>query len=115
MPNCAECKESRQEITTITLPTIVYERDKERDHQDKRRLVILIIILIAALILSNLAWAIYENSFETVETAVTENFEAKAKDDSVAVITRQGSVSIGGSGEIYEDNYNPDAETQEWK
>lgn len=114
MANCTECREARAE-TTVTLPVILYDRDKERQQQDKKRLWILIIILIAALIISNSAWALYENSFETVESTTTESFEAKARDDSVAVITRQGSVNIGGNGQIYEDNYDPDAETQEWK
>ena len=107
MANCTECREARAE-TTVTLPVILYDRDKERQQQDKKRLWILIIILIAALIISNLAWAIYENSFETV----SESYQADAVQDGVAVISRQGSVNVG-DGTIYESNTEA-PEFEEW-
>ena len=114
MPNCEECRDNRA-LEAQVLPVIVHESNMERQQQDKKRLWLIIIILIAALILSNLGWAIYENSFETVESTTTESFEARARDDSVAIITRQGSVSIGGDGEVYEDDYDQNTETQDGK
>ena len=107
MPDCATCKESRKMI-----PAIVHEADMERQQQDKKRLWIIIIILIAALILGNGAWIYYESQFETVTTASSEQYEANAEDDGVAVITREGVVNIG-DGTIYTDYDYENADAQD--
>jgi len=107
MPDCATCKESRKVI-----PAIVHDADMERQQQDKKRLWIVIIILIAALILSNGAWVYYNSQFETVTTETTEQYEANAEDDGVAVITREGVVNIG-DGEVYTDYFDKNEDAQD--
>lgn len=51
----------------VSIPYVVYESQQERSDKQQKRLFILCIILIAALIASNLGWVIYESQFETVE------------------------------------------------
>lgn len=51
----------------VSIPYVVYETQQERSDKQHRRLFILCIILVIALIASNLAWIIYESQFETVE------------------------------------------------
>lgn len=47
------------------VPYIVHESAMARNERTQRRLWILVIILIAAILLSNLAWIIYESQFDT--------------------------------------------------
>lgn len=51
----------------VSIPYVVYETQQERSDKQQKRLFILCIILIVALIASNLGWVIYESQFETVE------------------------------------------------
>lgn len=55
------------EEQVVSIPYVVYESQQERSDKQQKRLFILCIILIAALIASNLGWVIYESQFETVE------------------------------------------------
>lgn len=55
------------EEQVVSIPYVVYESQQERSDKQQKRLFILCIILIVALIASNLGWVIYESQFETVE------------------------------------------------
>lgn len=50
-----------------SIPFVAHESALHRLEKANRRVWILCIILVAALILTNLAWLIYEKQFETVE------------------------------------------------
>lgn len=68
-------KDLKEQMQGISL--VAYEASAERNTREKKSLVIcftcIIIALIIALIGSNLAWLLYENSMETVtETVTTE-------------------------------------------
>lgn len=89
----------------VMIPYFVHEGEMARAERQSKRLWILIIILIVALVGTNLAWVIYENQFQT-ET-YTETYEAHADGNSNAVLNGSGEVNIyGGNGEVHEDG-NP--------
>lgn len=67
MPDCKTCKENR-----ATVPYIVHESEMARKERTEKRLWIVILVLIVCLVGSNLAWAIYESQFETIETESTD-------------------------------------------
>lgn len=58
------------------MPYIVHESAMARNEREKKRYCVIIIILIAALILSNAAWIYYESQWEVVEqTEITQDNE----------------------------------------
>lgn len=65
--DCRTCKEQRQ-----TVPYIVHEADMARQERTIKRLWILLIIVIFLLVGSNIAWLMYESSFEEVAATTTE-------------------------------------------
>ena len=67
MSDCRTCKEQRQ-----TVPYIVHEADMARQERTIKRLWILLIIVIFLLVGSNIAWLMYESSFEEVAATTTE-------------------------------------------
>lgn len=56
----------------VEIPYFVHETDMERLERANKRNFILILVLIVALIGSNLAWTIYESQYEDVVTATQE-------------------------------------------
>ena len=100
MPDCNSCREYGQ-----TVPAIVHDADMDRQQEDKKRLWIVIVILILALLISNTAWVIYESQFEEVTTSTMEEYEVSAEGDGIAVINDSGVVHVG-EGETYSNNYN---------
>lgn len=59
---CDGCKSS-----TAVIPFAVHEHDMTRLERDNKRLWLVVIILIAALIATNMAWIVYEASEVTVD------------------------------------------------
>jgi len=64
-----------------SVPYIVYEQEKIHASRAQRRWFVICIVLIAALIASNLGWIIYESQFETV-TETIEEYEYEIQQDS---------------------------------
>ena len=56
----------------ISIPYVAHEASVSRLEKTNKRMFILCIILIAALIFSNVAWIVYEMQFETVEEIAEE-------------------------------------------
>ena len=67
MPDCKSCKEKVKDVSYI-----VHESAMARMERTVKRLWITIILLIALLVGSNALWIVYENSFEDVETTITQ-------------------------------------------
>lgn len=67
MPDCNACKDNR----TPSVPYILHESEMFRAERCFRRLWLLCVALIMALLLSNLAWAVHVFNAEQ-ETTVTE-------------------------------------------
>lgn len=80
-----------------------YEASAERHTREKRNIIvcftIIVITLIIALIGTNVAWLIYENSMETVtetETITTETVETITYEDIEQSTDNGGNNVIGG-------------------
>lgn len=70
MPDCKSCKETRQ--STGPVPRWAYEVEMAHKERTERRLWVVILVLILALIGSNAGWIWYESQFETVSTTTQE-------------------------------------------
>ena len=82
-------------MNEINVPYIAYEAELSRMERMNRRLWIIVLVLIAALIVTNAAWLYYENQFEDV---VTVTQESSTEDGGNAIVNNEGSV-IYGEGE----------------
>lgn len=84
----------------VSVPYIVHESAMARSERHSKRLWIVILVLIGALIGTNLAWIVYESQFEDVVTTTEENILVDADDNGVANY-------IGNDGDIYNvEDYN---------
>ena len=63
------------------VPFAAHEASLARSERHNKRLWIVILVLIGALIASNLAWIIYENSFEEVTTTTEEYYDVEQDAD----------------------------------
>ena len=61
-----------KENEMVTIPYFVHEGDMARLERSNKRMFILVILLIMALIGSNFAWIMYERQFEVTETTITQ-------------------------------------------
>ena len=86
------CNNCGTENINVTVPYVVHESAMARSERHNKRLWVVILVLIGALIGTNLAWIIYENSFEEVIT--TEEIIVDAEDNGNANY-------IGQDGNIY--------------
>ena len=66
----------------ITVPYIVHEGEMARMERMNRRLWIVILVLIAALIVTNAAWIYYENQFEDVSVSQEVQQETSGDGDN---------------------------------
>ena len=91
------CNGCGTEKLNVSVTYVVHESAMARSERHNKRLWIVILVLIGALIGTNIAWIIYENSFEEVIT--TEEIIVDAEDNGNANY-------IGQDGNIYngEDN-----------
>ncbi len=71
---CKNC--GNAESTNVTVPYVVHESAMARSERHNKRLWIVVLVLIGAFIASNLAWVIYENSFE--DYVITQEVEQDA-------------------------------------
>ena len=93
-------------METNSVSFVAFESMKATMERTIRRLWILTIILVLLLFGSNAAWLHYENSFAD---EVTETYNSQVDGDGgLAIVNRDGSVSYGGTGDLYQkDNQNP--------
>lgn len=71
----------------LSIPYIVHESEMARQERTVRRLWILCIVIFLAFVLSNVAWIVYENSFEDI--AVEQEVD-----------TGEGAAYVTGIGDI---------------
>lgn len=103
MADCNTCKEKKKAVEPV--PYIVHESAMARQERNNKRLWIVVIILIAALILSNAAWIYRESQFETVETKeVTQDVDTG---DGTAIVSGIGDVNYGESETDSQNNETP--------
>lgn len=101
MADCNTCKEKRKSLEPV--PYIVHESAMARQERNNKRLWIVVIILIAALILSNAAWIYYESQF--VDESWT--YEATTDDGGNAIANGDGEVNYYGESESDPQEKNP--------
>lgn len=90
---CNGCGADNQvDNQNVAVPYVVHESAIARSERHNKRLWIVILVLIGSLIGTNLAWLIYENSFEEVST--TEEIIVDADDNG-------NENYIGQDGNIY--------------
>jgi len=65
----------------LSIPYVVYEQEKEYQRRLNFKFFVIIIVLIVALIGSNIGWIIYESQFETV-TETTEEYQYDVEQDT---------------------------------
>lgn len=67
------CNNCGSENMNVNVPYVVHESAMARSERHNKRLWIVILVLIGALIGTNLAWIIYEAQFDVVEeTTITQ-------------------------------------------
>jgi hypothetical protein len=71
---CNNCNTAENQ--NVVVPYVVHESAMARNERHNKRLWIVILVLIGALIGTNLAWIIYENSFE--DYVITQDVEQDA-------------------------------------
>ena len=91
-------KDLKEQMQGISL--VAYEASEERHTREKKNIVIcftcIILALIIALIGTNLAWLLYENSKETVTEAVTTETVETTTYDGVEQNTDGGGNNVIG-------------------
>lgn len=91
------CNKCGMENKNSNVPFVVYQATAARQERQIRRMWIVVLVLIVALIASNLAWIVYESSFE--ETITTEEIIIDADNNGNANY-------IGQDGNIYNGENN---------
>lgn len=78
----------------LSIPYVVHEGDMARLERTNKRLWILCLVILVALVGSNCCWIWYESQWEDVETTTTQEV-------SQDVDTGNGSAYVAGIGNIY--------------
>ena len=87
------------------VPFAAHEASLARSERHNKRLWIVILVLIGALIASNLAWIIYEAQFETAETITEEyDIEQDAEGGNNNSIINGGSIVNGETEDKIQEN-----------
>ncbi len=100
-----KCNHCGTDKNPDSVPYIAHESAMARSERNSKRLWIAILVLIVALIGTNLAWIIYENSFEEVVT--TEKIIVDAEDNGNANYIGQDGDIYNGEDYCKENNQNP--------
>lgn len=99
------CNNCQTDGANVTVPYVVHESAMARSERHNKRLWIVILVLIGALIGTNLAWAIYESQFETVETITEEyDIEQDAEGGNNNSIINGGSIVNGETEDKVQEN-----------
>ena len=99
------CNSCGAENQNIVVPYAAHEIAIATSERHSRRLWIVILVLIFALIASNLAWIIYEAQFETVETTTEEyDIEQDAEGGNNNSIINGGSIVNGETEDKVQEN-----------
>ena len=102
---CNNCNTA--ENPNVNVPYVVHESAMARSERHNKRLWIVILVLIGALIGTNLAWIIYEAQFETVETITEEyDIEQDAEGGNNNSIINGGSIVNGEAEDKVQENNN---------
>lgn len=88
-----KCNNCATESQNITVPYVVHESAMARNERHNKRLWVVILVLIGALVASNLAWIVYNSQFEVVEESVAIEQENDNGDNNY--IGENGDITYG--------------------
>jgi hypothetical protein len=108
---CDGCKNKvyTEEEKMLTVPYVVHQSAAARQERQIRRMWIVVLVLIGALIGTNIAWVVYENSFEDVVTTTEEHYDVKQNADGGGdnnSVINGGVVNGEAENQVYEENDN---------
>ena len=99
------CNSCGTENQNIVVPYAAHEIAIATSERHSKRLWIVILVLVVALIASNLAWIIYEAQFETVGTITEEyDIEQDAEGGNNNSIINGGSIVNGETEDKVQEN-----------
>lgn len=87
---CNSCGTEKQ---NVNVPYVVHESAMARSERNSKRMWIVILVLILALIGTNLAWIIYNSQFEIVEKSTVVEQENSNGDNNY--IGNDGDITYG--------------------
>ena len=86
---CDECKRCamNDDMTNVVMSSADWQRSEQRHLRREKRFVGIIVLLILLLVGSNMAWLIYENSFDVVaETMETYEIVQESSETNNSII-----------------------------
>lgn len=89
------------------VPYIMHEADMARMERANKRLWIVVIILIAALLGTNAAWIVYESQYQTVDTTIQD---VQQEADNQSINNFIGGDSYGKPSEGDDNTYKNQSE-----
>jgi hypothetical protein len=94
---CDGCKNKiyTEEEKIMTVPYIAHQSAAARQERQMRRMWIVILVLIGALIGTNLAWIIYNSQFEVVEETTETNVTQENDNGDNNYIGNDGDITYG--------------------
>lgn len=90
---------------------IVHKDDKERMERTNKRLFISLMVVLGMLFASNIAWVLYEMSYETFY--VEQRAESDTGDSTALLTTGEGSVNYYGNASKAGDDLPGEEEQQQ--
>ena len=92
---CDGCKNKvyTEDEKMLTVPYVAHQSAAARQERQMRRMWIVILLLICALIGTNLAWVIYNSQFEIVEESVMVEQDNESGDNNY--IGNNGDITYG--------------------
>lgn len=90
-----KCNNCVTESQSITVPYVVHESAMARNERHNKRLWVVILVLIGALVASNLAWIVYNSQFEVVEESTETNITQENDSGDNNYIGNNGDITYG--------------------
>lgn len=81
-----ECNNCGKIDPNASIPFAAFEANEQRHERKERNFFIVILVLIGLLVLSNLAWLLYQSQFEVVEETETYSISQESEGDANSII-----------------------------
>lgn len=81
-----ECNSCGKIDPNASIPFAAFEANEQRHERKERNFFVVILVLIGLLVLSNLAWLLYEAQFEVVEETETYSISQESEGDANSII-----------------------------
>ena len=81
----------------VTVPLAALEHAGEREDRKHKRNFVLILVLIFALLFSNIAWVIYDKQYQDIVTTETVDVDGSDGGNAFGVIGNENEVNYGES------------------